>query len=139
MAKRKLTPRQEEITGLMKGQPGITANEIAVIMETTPQAVYQQISRLRKLKVLPPRQVASAKRKAPAKPAAQREREPKGPPPAPTRPEPPTLESVLTVELTSVVTDLAEAKQAKEAAALREAQLEERKKRLDAVEKALAA
>lgn len=139
MAKSKLTPRQEEIMGLMKGQPGITANEIAATMETTPQAVYQQISRLRKLKVLPPKK-APAKRKATAKAINNNDRStPPAIVPPPTAAPALSLEGHVAEEMTTVVTQLAEARALKESATAREAELVEYEARLVKAQEALAA
>lgn len=47
------SPKQQEILDLMEEQPEITAKEIAAELQSTENAVYQQISRLRTLKLLP--------------------------------------------------------------------------------------
>lgn len=142
MAGRKLTPRQEEIVGLMNGQPGITAKEIAATLETTPQAIYQQITRLRRAGVrLPKRGKAKVKRAA-SESSAGTESAVKGGTRALGRINGNgklSLEDHLSSELKSVVTRLGVVREAKVNIVAEEAELSERQQRLDAAKAALAA
>lgn len=145
MAKAKPSPRQQEILDLMKGQPGITPGEIADVLDTTPGAIYQQLSRLRNLKLLP-KATASQRGKllAPATPTRVT-----GPSASETASNGHiSLEDHLNQELTGVTERIeeivteraeieAERQQRLDALASEEGGLTERQKRLDAAQKAL--
>lgn len=132
-----LTPRQREIKDLIDAQPGITAVQLADVMETSTSAMHQQLSRLRKAGAIPKarngRRASTASKRNEAVLRTMLEED------APTTNGEVSLEDHLDRELGDAIARISEIEQQRDSLDAEQAKLAQRRDKLAKAQEALTA